>query len=334
MSFSCRFRCFLPAAFAAAILLLPPIGLAQVTQTQSSVEWLVAQSDTIVRGTVVAHTPVPLPDQRGWNRVTVQVEETILGAPSSKEEFTTWSCTLSDEIAGWQSSRQQLIFFLTRNKQRKEDFTRDTKAASLPTNLVSAACPYAIELTKAKKETSVQRSRPPFFSLDLTLLKTPDDILKAVHNAVRDQRAKPAQRSHSVEISHFMAELTGPSADINLVKVPIDKRLKKAARRWITNPDELLQPVNFKLAKDKAELDEWKNWERSFMRMHGIRALRYFKSDENVALLRGLLSDPSTEGEFPDDDLAPLKNVYFIRREAYKVLKEWRTDVAQPVLYK
>ena len=294
-----------------------------------------AQSDTIVRGTVVGHESVPRANQRGWDRVTVHVEETILGAKSCEEEFTTWSCTSGEEIAAWKSSRQPLIFFLTSDNEKKAAFTRDTKGASPPTKLVQADCPYAIELAKGqKKDSSLQRSRPPLFSLDLTLLEMPDDILKAVRMAVRDQGPKPARQSHSVEISHFMAELTGPSADINFVKAPIDKRLEKAAQRWITKPDEVLQSVDFKLAKDKAELDEWKDWERGFMRTHGIRALRHFKSDENVKLLRGLLSDPSTERELPDDDLAPHRFAYFIRREAYKVLKEWRIDVAQPVLYK
>lgn len=48
MTHSCCVRCVLSVAFTASIWLQPPIGFAQVTQTQPSIEWLVAQSDTIV----------------------------------------------------------------------------------------------------------------------------------------------------------------------------------------------------------------------------------------------------------------------------------------------
>ena len=63
------------------------------------------------------------------------------------------------------------------------------------------------------------------------------------------------------------------------------------------------------------------------LREDAVKSLRTFKSDDNIALLKSLLSDVTIRNENrPDGEF----RVYFIRRAAYDVLSEWGTKVEKP----
>jgi hypothetical protein len=92
-----------------------------------------------------------------------------------------------------------------------------------------------------------------------------------------------------------------------VLSVPVDKQLEKRAQ------DSL-----------RAEADQ--------RRAEGARALRYFRSDENIARLRTLLDDPGRAIRHHAQDNKGVEAIYFVRHAAYETLKSWGIDVEKPVL--
>jgi hypothetical protein len=69
------------------------------------------------------------------------------------------------------------------------------------------------------------------------------------------------------------------------------------------------------------------------MRAEGARALRYFKSDENIASLRKLLADPGCAYRYPDPKNDNIQErIYVVRYQAYQTLKAWGVEVEKPVI--
>jgi hypothetical protein len=62
-----------------------------------------------------------------------------------------------------------------------------------------------------------------------------------------------------------------------------------------------------------------RHW-RNILRAEGIAALRYFKSKQNVALLKPLLNDPTFMVTHSHDDQSDAKRVYYVRKAAYETL--------------
>jgi hypothetical protein len=68
-------------------------------------------------------------------------------------------------------------------------------------------------------------------------------------------------------------------------------------------------------------------------REEGVRALRYFKSKENVARVKGLLNDPGWAYlKHPQENNGIEVRVYGVRQEAYRTLKSWGIDVEKPTI--
>jgi HEAT repeat protein len=91
--------------------------------------------------------------------------------------------------------------------------------------------------------------------------------------------------------------------------VPVDDRLERQARQWTRSEDWLL-------------------------RKEGAKALGYFRSDENVAILKRLLDDPSYSTEVKEEggQVIEIARDYFVRAAAYASLQKVGIHVAKPVL--
>ncbi len=137
-----------------------------------------------------------------------------------------------------------------------------------------------------------------------------------------------------MNMSYALAHLSHSAGSVNTVTVPVDDRLEKSGRRWITAPDEVLRQLNFNQVRDEKQREGWRAFERSLLRREGVKALKYFQSDENIVLLRGLLNDPAWSNyEFERADGTEIeKKRYFVRKAAYDVLKNWGVAVERPVI--
>jgi len=103
---------------------------------------------------------------------------------------------------------------------------------------------------------------------------------------------------------------------------------RSARDRDLKNPyngNDLFVPVNA-LAESKAR--EWIKSDDAQMRANGIAVLANFKSDENIAALKTLLTDP--EGQWQTQNGQEIRE-YHIRAAALAALKEWGVEATAVV---
>lgn len=149
------------------------------------------------------------------------------------------------------------------------------------------------------------------FTADLALLTKPDEVIRCFREAVR--RSPGVTRTLSVglkvpaEVSR-REEQWRVRAEGVIVAVPVDESLEKLARKLLHSEDYQ-------------------------QRCEGARALRYFRSDENIARAKALLDDPgySVNRQAEHNDGVE-KRVFGVRVGAYETLKYWGIDVEKPVM--
>jgi hypothetical protein len=145
---------------------------------------------------------------------------------------------------------------------------------------------------------------------DLTLLRDPEAVLQAARAAVHRLPANVA-RVHTFE-RIVPREVVADTRWIESYRtgghlgvfVPVDEHLEQWALAAVRSDDPMRKPA-------------------------GIRALAYFKTDENIELVQPLLDDPhfffhSTDGRTGE-------RYYATRHAAYQTLRAWELDVQQPV---
>ncbi|HEX3315803.1 MAG TPA: hypothetical protein VHR72_12960 [Gemmataceae bacterium] len=261
----------------------------------TSLEGLVGESDVIVRG-VVADIAV----DRNWNIVTFDVLETLKGAPAKRISFLLQKFDAGDaDLARAKKSKRELVWILKRQPSgtpseapdREKTLARhktDLYASFVPGRPEEPALPFiAIGTKDAAAEADAKTPPLSFLTIDLRLLKTPDEIVAAIRTSVAaTQGGEPARplRSHSIAIPKAMAQGTGFSRSQNLIVMPVDGRLEAFARRLLRSPNEFL-------SSDTPEL-------RRMLRLEAVKTLRLFPSEQNLTILRDWLDDPMTTESF------------------------------------
>jgi Leucine Rich repeat len=150
---------------------------------------------------------------------------------------------------------------------------------------------------------------------DMKLLRNPADVIRVAKETVRRmpvnvRRIQTFQLVVPQEIVRGTKLALAPEKPGELrVTVPADERLERRALEEIRSKDER-------------------------RREEGVRALRYFKSEENIARMKALLNDPSFG--YLTDPASHNRGVevhrHDIRRAAYEALKCWGVQVPMPVI--
>jgi hypothetical protein len=191
---------------------------------------------------------------------------------------------------------------------------RIARSAAVLTDWIERSCrllvllkddaPYAntvIELVPGKMEV---------LKADFTLLREPEEVIRAAAESLR--RMSPAvKRVHTfalrVPLNHVAktrwAEYHGLTLD-----VPVDEQLEKRAVEYLRSENYL-------------------------EREQAVRALRYFKSDENISQVEAMLNDPGWAYlHHPQENNGIEVRLYGVRDAAYKTLKSWGMDVDKPMI--
>ena len=153
-----------------------------------------------------------------------------------------------------------------------------------------------------------------FFTADFQLLRDPEDVIHAARETVK-QGLPGVKRMHSFALrvpDEVIAETkwneyykTGGHLSLD---VPVDRQLEKRARDFVRT-------------------------ESYSRRTEGALALRYFKSDENIAILKTLLTDPKwAYFKHPSQNGGVEIRHYGVRQNAYQTLKSWGIDVPEPMI--
>lgn len=149
---------------------------------------------------------------------------------------------------------------------------------------------------------------------DFTLLRDPDAVIEAAKEALQTMPAAVKRiRTFKLAVRRELVADTEwepyyGTGGFLMLSVPVDQRLEK----W---------------AHDNLHSESYRN------RFESAKALRYFKSYENIERVKKLLDDPGvTTTQIPREDTVVEERIYAVREEAYRTLNYWGVDVAQPVI--
>ena len=153
---------------------------------------------------------------------------------------------------------------------------------------------------------------PEALSADFTLLRDPEVAIRIARETAR-RMPDPVRRIHTFglvvpreAVARTKWQGVYETRGHLVLSVPVDERLEKRS------------------------LDSLRS-ESYQAREEGVRALRYFKSDGNLARVKPLLNDPgwAYRRHARENDGIEVR-FYGVREEAYRTLKAWGVEVNEP----
>lgn len=293
----------------ALVVLVPELARAEVIVAEST-EWVLATSERAVAGKVVKVDDVLADDRQNYQVLTVAVSRTLKGQHAERASIVVPPHIHKGYAKHWMNDGIPIVFCLTLN---------DGKGTSLSPHLfpwvmrTTESAPHTILLGNSKH---VSRRYLPVLTRDFQVLTEPDAILKFLDKTIESQPRTVNRRSHALELpgsSPAFEKLWAGSAV--LLVVPVDDALEALGVKWCQSRSP-------------------------YERMHGATILRHFESDRNVALLKGLLDDPSSFEQRSIRAAPGMTGVvlvqrttsYYVRQSAYNSLRALGVQVERPVL--
>lgn len=225
------------AVAALAWALLAARGSAQMGYQASSLEWLIADSDVVVRASVAAveRTPIPNPEPKfyrnpeSWKVVTLKVHETIKGDRVESLTFTEW--TMSDDriYEGWKAAGREQLWFLAR-KGREPGGGEEPKEIAARSRLTPYGGGWSVIRLgpPVPEEKPFTQMPPPIFTMGLDVLRDPDLILLAARASALEGVGAKRVEGHSIELPRGVMHAPARAA----TPIPWASRLTAAWRSW------------------------------------------------------------------------------------------------------
>lgn len=298
--------------------------------TFTSLEARMIQARVVFRGTITNVSDAVIHTNNQFSRVgiftnqpvhnyeihnytfTLTVDEVLKGnCPHQPLEFTVNHVSKWEELEKSAAERVSYLWFV--NDSKKTIGADFFSGLNPPNNIfLGPALP-------GRKDDRGFGDFPRVYGMDMNLLTNRDDILARA-------RAFTKKRMDSARFHKFyLPELSTSDHYFSscYLTVPVEPSLEKTAKHLIAAPDDFI------FRKDEPAFhSQW----RCDLRAEGVNALQYFKSAENIRLLKSLLDAPDY---WPIRDWSAKLNVtnkiYSVRNNAYEVLKGWDVDVLKPV---
>jgi hypothetical protein len=257
-----------------------------------TLDWVIADADLVVRGTLTDFDRVRDKNELIWSTATIKVADTYKGEKKDEIKMIAAhkSRFASDKLSDLAKEKKEVLLCLVKSERYK------AKSADY------VGQPWALRISEGEIDhAAVELSGDSgafVIVMDARVLARKDDILKAAAAAGKGAKTPTQGRVRAPASAEVVRKLSdgGPA----WLLAPIDGRLEETAKDWL---------------KTK-ELD---------FRLEGAKTLKLFKSDGNIALLKGLLEDPQSKTDGKTKS-------YPIRKAAYEVLQEWKVEVKQPVI--
>lgn len=318
--------------FLTLALLLAGVSLvsAQFGYTFPSLDALLATSDLVVTGKVTKWKEHQVTEHGPWFDVTLAVEETVAGGA---QRLLTFTVRIDRKKEEWDQvvaeGKPYLWFFVKSKRKLQGENPSEAKARARhpfkPTNYWRR-----IALAPAPRDERNTGALTAVLTMDFDLLEKPEEIIQAAKRIAAAQHAGTHPPLHSVSVPRMVAQRTGTSGDGNAFVVPGDARLETLGQLLLRSPEKALPDEENQPDLTEDERERRRNWREymiNLLREEGIKALREFKSDQNIALLKPYLDHPAQAGQYGLEE-----KHYYLRAEAYEVLQAWRIPVGKPVL--
>ncbi len=229
---------------AGVIALTAQPSSAQMGYNAASLEWLVTDSDVVVRGVITNVSREPAQEQRVWVTLTLKMHEILKGQPPESLTFAVNTVVGDERYEQWRDARQEQLWFLVRNEQY--DNTHENKqggtSARYPLRSYGGGWDLIRLGPSVPDEQDFAPVPPPIFTMPLSVLKEPQEILQAARAAVAEGSKSQPVSSYSIQLPRSIMQRSGRSGDVNMLTVPIDHRVEILARRLIKSPEAFLRP--------------------------------------------------------------------------------------------
>jgi hypothetical protein len=283
----------------AAIAAAEPACGQPISTHYDSIEWMVADSTVVVRGTIVDVQTEREGEYGEWQIVTVRTDELLKGEKPTALKFAVDASGSRDRISQWHKNARPLIMFLDESRKLAARFA----GVSGLTGRRLIRFPLAPR-TGYVKDSFLELtpdSRTPAFSWSLRPIEKPDDLLQAVKAAIAESREPGPLFACSIRLPEH--------GNMDFLSVPVDPRLEAAALRWIGSK----------------QFD---------YRTEGAKALLYFQSPANAELLKRLLNDPDFVTLVKEEKGRTVNEarIFEVREAAWQVLEAWGVEVPRPVI--
>jgi len=175
----------------------------------------------------------------------------------------------------------------------------------------------------------------PVFSMDLTVLRTPKEVLARAKEFIKSTPVAPAL--YQIVLPGTFAHEAGfSSALTDIIIVPVVPALEALAHRMIESPESLVPPIEVSPGATPRERKAYAishDFDVAMFRKEGIGALGHFKSAGNIALLESQFADKAVWGYTRHGEQGDESGYeYIIRRVAYDALMAWGVNVDKPVI--
>ena len=305
---------------------------AQIGYQAASLEWLVADSDVVVQGTI---TDVSRREAPGRDKITVTVDvhETLRGRSTKQLRFVVYIFPAVKTFEELKDTSQESLFFLVRAERHAWKAEILGKGVHVATELEPhevSPWDWRQSIIRLGPPAAERRLTLPIFTVDLKLLTKPDEAVGAARAAVAGGGKAERVRCNEMQLPYDVMQTTGKSGDANTLYLPVDGRLEAAARAWIRSPEDILQRLG--IARPNGVNRRWAT--EDWLRSEGVRALGSFNSDDNITILKGLLDDPAFWHQTIEAGARAgvTEKEYFIRKQAFEALRAWGVKINEPVL--
>ncbi|MCE9575046.1 MAG: hypothetical protein K8W52_17985 [Deltaproteobacteria bacterium] len=258
-----------------------------------SVEWMTADADAVVVGTIASSTVTPSDDHTVWAVATIDVTATLKGAAAKRVTFAVQT-DASGVPAGWLG--HEAVFFLVKSDRRAHD------------SGCVRACHYdraAWALRRGVDDGVVTldaKAGEEVYTAAFTALRARADVVAAVKAAASSK----ATRAINVDVpwdSDASHALYAGSAV--WMYIPIDAAAEARAVAWIADAS-----VN--------------------LRVQGVRVLAERRSAATIRRLKALLADPGFATV--TESGKPTIRRYLVRQAADAALTAWKVAHAAPTI--
>lgn len=289
-------------AFSLAIALLLTTRARADMWIGDSLELQVADADIVVRGMLESFKQIHREsDQKG----TFHILETLKGKADHSIE-----CIIpygkEENLEGWQKGKTELLVCLVKSERYRALRHGAPMAAEWSVRRGSGGGTGIIPLSG-----NPLRGAP---TSDFQVLTKADEILKLAKETVQAEAVTKVPREPGGAISLGLDVPGGSPLNNSLhtrsangLNTVINEMLEAKARQWVK-------------AGDKGDAETKK--------LNGVRVLSHFKSDENIAALKTLLTDPSVQRRLESRDVI---STYRVRAAALAALKSWGVEATAVV---
>ncbi len=268
-------------------------------ERKASLEWLAADSDVVVRATIVDVARDASQRHNVWDTVTLKVHETLKGTHRPTVTLAVRRWRSSEDLAEWKKQRREFLLFLVDSGRYEPSEPGYAKFKWAPL-FVSHGVPAFVHFGEKAKANPL--------TLDLKAPTQRQDIIERT-------RAAAAATEDAEPLGKYVFRWYG---GLVFWTFPVDRRLETAARRWIESPSDFMP--------HGSRVD-------GSLKAAGAAALRHFKSEKNATILKTLLDDPAAMYALEEKqwEAAEVREFY-VRQVAYETLRAWNVPVEKPVL--